>query len=107
MHRVRPVRTSRRADASQHPFTLSKIVLLNDPRWIARDDRIRRNAAPNHGVRSHYRVPSDSQFALFADNHRSETNPTLFFDSDGPVPWLLVLTCSIVNLLQLRGMIHH
>src|SRR5580693_4767051 len=46
-----------RTNASKHPFALEKIVLLNDPRRVARDNGERRNATRDHGIRPYHGVP--------------------------------------------------
>jgi hypothetical protein len=50
-------------------------------------------------------VSSNDQFALFADNHGSETNPTLFFNSDAPAHGFLLPGSRIIS--HLAAVIHH
>src|ERR1700733_15607141 len=96
-----------RANTTEYPFFLGKIVLFNDPRGIARDDGIRRNAARHHRIRSHHGMSSDDQFTLLANNRGAETNPALFFDPDGPASRLWSADCGICSPFHIAAMIDH
>ena len=104
-----------RTNASKHPFALDKIVLLNDPRRIARDNRERRNAARDQGIRPYNGVASNHQFPFIADNHGSIANPAIFLDPNGSTRPLSPIDCETILLrfeardpsLALTGRILH